>query len=247
MMGRKILIFLAVGAGTTVGVALLFHLFMTVLVGGRQITVPDVRGMREDAAARALGDHDLKYQIIGEEFSVDYPESTVSGQNPQPGQIVKQGRKIVVMMSKGGEFKDVPYCVGKPLRTARIILGKGGLLVGSVARVSLPGGYPEEVLSTEPLPGASVVRGSPVNILVNEGTKGPNLIIPDLRRQSYLGAKMKLERLGFFVQESSLDERFNPLRSRIVLHDPPVGHVVSRGDTVTLIISVPGEDKGESM
>ena len=246
-MGKKILIFLAVGTGTIVGIALLFHLFMTVLVGGRQITVPDIRGMREDVAASALGDHDLKYQVIGDEFSVEYPESTVSSQNPQPGQVVKQGRKIVVMMSRGGEFRDVPYCVGKPLRTARIILGKNGLLLGSVARVSMRGGYPEEVLSTEPLPGTGIVRGSPVNILVNEGSKGPNLIIPDLRQQSYLGAKMKLERMGFFVQESSLDERFNPLRSKIVLHDPPVGHVVSRGDTVTLIISVPGEDEGESL
>lgn len=246
-MGKKILVFLAIGAGTIVGVALLFHLFMTVLVGGGQITVPDIRGMREDAAASALSDHDLKCQVIGEEFSVEYAESTVSSQNPQPGQVVKQGRKIVVMISKGGEFKEVPYCVGKPLRTARIILGKSGLLVGSVARVSSPGGYPEEVLSTEPLPGTSVVRGSPVNILVNEGSKGPRLIIPDLRRQSYLGAKMKLERLGLFVQESSLDERFNPLRSRIVLHDPPMGHVVSRGDTVTLIISVPAEEAGESL
>ncbi len=246
-MGKKVIVFLAVGAGTIVGIALLFNLFMTVLVGGRQITVPDIRGLREDVAASALGDNSLKYQVIGDEFSVEYPESTVSSQNPQPGQVVKQGRKIVVMMSRGGEFKEVPYCVGKPLRTARIILGKTGLLVGNVTRVPSRGGYPEEVLSTEPLPGTGVVRGSPVNILVNEGSKGPNLIIPDLRRQSYLGAKMKLERLGLFVQESSLDERFNPLRSRIVLHDPPMGHVVSRGDTVTLIISVPGDDEGQSL
>jgi serine/threonine-protein kinase len=137
--------------------------------------------------------------------------------------------------------------VGKPLRTARIILGKSGLLLGSISRVSTQEGYPEEVLSSEPLPGASVVRGSPVNLLVNEGSRGPNLIMPDMRGQSYLGAKMKLERMGFFVQESSLDERFNALRSRIVLHDPPMGHVVSRGDTVTLIISVPGEDEGGSL
>jgi len=247
MMGKKILIFLAVGAGTIVGVALLFHVFMTVLVGGRQITVPDIRGMREDIAAAALDDNGLKYQVIGDEFSVEYPESTISGQNPQPGQVVKQGRKIVLMMSRGGEFKEVPYCVGKPLRTARIILGKTGLLLGNVTRVTARGAYPEEVLSTEPLPGTSVVRGCPVNILVNDGSKGPLMIVPDLRRKSYLGVKMKLERLGLFVQESSLDERFNPLRSRIVLHDPPVGHVVSRGDTVTLIIAVPEEVDGKSL
>jgi beta-lactam-binding protein with PASTA domain len=66
MMGKKVIVFLAVGAGTIVGIALLFNLFMTVLVGGRQITVPDIRGLREDVAASALGDNSLKYQVIGD-------------------------------------------------------------------------------------------------------------------------------------------------------------------------------------
>jgi beta-lactam-binding protein with PASTA domain len=246
-MGKRILIYLVAGIGTIAGIALLFNLFMTLFVGGRQVTVPDIRGLREDDAGALLRESGLKNEVLGEEFSMEYPESTVSTQNPPAGQVVKQGRKIVTMMSKGGEFRDVPYCVGKPLRTARIILERSGLIVGNISRVSKSRGYPEEVLSTEPLPGSKVVRGSLVNILVNEGTRRAKMLMPDLRRKSYLAVKMKLEQLGLFVQESSLDERFNPLRSRVVLHAPPAGHVVARGDTVTLIISTAQDDDDRSL
>jgi serine/threonine-protein kinase len=161
----------------------------------------------------------------------------VAEQNPLPGRVVKQGRKVLITMSKGGEFYDVPYCIGKPLRTARILIERAGFVVGSVARVPSLKGYREEVLSTEPLPGSSAVRGSLVNILVNHGAPDPRVILPDLKDRQYLPVKMRLERLGLLVKESNIDEEFNALRARVVLHRPPPGHVVSRGDTVLLVIS----------
>jgi hypothetical protein len=54
---------------------------------------------------------------------------------------------------------------------------------------------------------------------------------------------MQLEKLGLFVKESSIDEEFNALRARVVLHRPPPGHVVSRGDTVLLVISSRTEEE----
>jgi serine/threonine-protein kinase len=237
MKGRRSLIYLLVIAGTIAGVALLFHVFMTLFVGGRQVTVPDVRGLAEADAVAMLEDSGLKYELLGEEFSVEYPDSTVSSQTPAAGQVVKQGRKIVVMISRGGEFRDVPYCVGKPLRTARIILERAGLIVGNVSRVPTSRGYPEEVLSTEPLPGSRVVRGTLVNILVNQGSRDARVLLPDLRGKSYLAVKMKLERLGLYPDASGLDDRVNAYRSRVVMHEPPAGHIVARGDTITLILA----------
>lgn len=242
-MLRKTLIYAAVAIGTVAGIALVLNLAMSVFVGGRQVTVPDLRGLDEESAVTTLDNLGLRYELVEEHFSVEYPESTIADQNPLPGRIVKQGRKVLVTMSKGGEFYDVPFCIGKPLRTARIILERAGFMVGSVARVPSPGGYPEEVLSTEPMPGSRAVRGSLVNILVNDGKPDPRVILPDLRDHAYLPVKMRLERLGLFVKESSIDEEFNALRSRVVLQRPAAGFVVSRGDTVLLVIS--SRDKEE--
>ena len=237
-MLKRILTYLVIAVVTIVGMAFLLNLLMTLFVGGRQVTVPDVRGMEEGDAALILSDNGLRYEVIGEQFSVEYPESTVSLQDPPPGQVVKQGRKIVIMISKGGEYGDIPYCIGKPFRTVLIDLEQAGFYVGNVTRAPTSKGYPEEVLSTEPLPGRRAFKGSPINILVNDGPRKARVLLPDLRGESYITTKMRLERLGLFVRESNLDDEFNPLRSKIVMHEPPAGFIVSRGDTVNLIITV---------
>jgi beta-lactam-binding protein with PASTA domain len=237
-MLKRVLAYILIAIATIVGMAFLLNLLMTLFVGGRQVTVPDVRGMEEGDAALILSDNGLRYEVIGEQFSVEYPESTVSVQDPPPGQVVKQGRKIVVTLSRGGEYEDVPYCIGRPFRTVLIDLERAGFYVGNVTRAPSRKGYPEEVLSTEPLPGRQAVKGSPVNILVNDGPPRTRVLLPDLRGESYITVKMRLERLGLFVRESSLDDEFNPLRSKIVMHEPTAGHIVSRGDTVSLIITI---------
>lgn len=242
-MLRKALIYMAIGIGTVAGIALILNLAMSVFVGGRQVTVPDIRGLDMEGAVSALDQLGLRYELVDGHFSVEYPESTVADQNPLPGRIVKQGRKVLVTMSKGGEFYDIPYCVGKPLRTARIILERAGFMVGSVAKVPLPRGYPEEVLSTEPTPGSRAVRGSLVNILVNDGAPDPRVILPDLTDHAFLPVKMRLERLGLFVKETNIDEEFNALRARVVLQKPAAGFVVSKGDTVLLVISSRREEE----
>ena len=101
----------------------------------------------------------------------------------------------------------------------------------------------EEVLSTEPVPGSSAVRGSLVNILVNDGKPDPKVILPDLSDHAYLPVKMRLERLGLFVKETSIDEEFNALRSRVVLQRPAAGFVVTKGDTVLIVISARNEEE----
>jgi beta-lactam-binding protein with PASTA domain len=131
----------------------------------------------------------------------------------------------------------VPYCLGKTVRAVRIMLERAGLEVGEVSRVSSARSYPEEVISTEPLPGVPVVKGSRVNLLVSTGAAPTRVLLPDLRRKSSVSVKLSLERLGLYVTQSSLDEDFNPLRAYVVLHKPPRGAVVSRGDTVTLFVS----------
>ena len=87
------------------------------------------------------------------------------------------------------------------------------------------------------------MKGSLINILVNDGPPRARVLLPDLRNKAYLTVKMKLERLGLFVRESSMDDDFNPLRSRVVLHEPPAGFIVSRGDSVNLIISAKERDE----
>ncbi len=239
---RRVLIYLAIAVGTTVGIALVLNLVMTIVIGGRQVAVPDVRGMLQDRATAVLEQAGLRYEIDGERYSVEFPESTICDQHPVAGHVVKQGRTILLTMSKGAQFVDVPYCIGRPIRGAMIMIERAGLVVGQIAYASQLKGYPGEVISAEPQPGTRALKGSRINLLVNAGLPVARVILPDLRGELYLSTKMKLERLGLLVRESSLDREFNPLRSRILMHEPVAGSIVSRGDTIDLVISAEMEN-----
>ena len=234
---KKLLKYLLIAAAAIAGMAVVVNFGMLLVVGGRQVTVPDIRGLTEAEAREVLSDHSLRYEFRMDSYSIEYPESTVAEQDPLAGKVVKRGRKVWVTMSLGGEFEDVPYCLGRSVRASRIMLERAGLEVGAVSRVASARAYPDEVIGSEPLPGVPVVKGSRVNLLVSKGAAPRRVLLPDLRRKSAVSVKLSLERLGLYVKQSSLDEDFNPLRSYVVLHRPPRGAVVSRGDTVTLFVS----------
>jgi beta-lactam-binding protein with PASTA domain len=234
---KKLLKYLLIAAGVVAATAVILNFAMMLVVGGRQVTVPDIRGLGEAAAREALSDRGLNYEVRMDVYSIEYPESTVAEQDPLPGKVVKRDRKVWVAMSLGGEFQDVPYFLGKTLRASRIILERAGLEVGAVTQVSSKRTYTEEVMASEPVPGTPVVKGSRVNLLVSTGPPALRVLMPDLRGKSSISVKLSLERLGMFVKQSSLDDELNPLRSYVVLHEPPRGAVISRGDTVTLFVS----------
>jgi len=234
---KKLLKYFLIAAAIIAGGAVAINFGMLLVVSGRQVTVPDVRGLTEAEATEVLEDENLRYEFRMDAYSIEYPESTVAEQEPPAGRVVKRGRKVRVTLSLGGEFLDVPYCLGKAARAARITLERAGLEVGAVSRVASSRSYPEEVIGTEPQPGMPVVKGSRVNLLVSTGPAARRVLLPDFRRKSSVGVKLRLERLGIYVKQSSLDEDFNPLRSYVVLHKPPRGAVVARGDTVTLFVS----------
>ncbi len=234
---KKLIKYLLIAAAVVVGVAVAINFGMLLVVGGRQVTVPDVRGLTEAEAIEVLEGENLRYELRMDAYSIEYPESTVAEQDPLAGKVVKRGRKVWVTMSLGGEFLDVPYCLGKTARAARIVLERSGLEIGAVSRVASARSYPEEIIGTEPQAGMPVVKGSRVNLLVSTGPAAPRVLLPDLRRKSAVSVKLRLERLGLYVKQSSLDEDFNPLRSYVVMHKPPRGAVVARGDTITLFVS----------
>lgn len=236
-MLRKILTYLAILAASIVGIALVLNFVMAILVGGRQVDVPDVRGLSEEKATETLRHSGLKCKRLAEDYSNDYPESTVFIQDPQAGRTVKQGRKVFLTLSKGMELREVPLCSGKSLRAATMFLEKAGFVVGPVASASKSGSYPDDVLSTDPPPGSQAIRGSVVNVLVSTGEPKTRYLLPDLKGKYYLQARFQIERLGLVVNESGSERDLASLASRVIMQQPPPGFIVARGDTVTLMVS----------
>jgi beta-lactam-binding protein with PASTA domain len=236
-MVRRLLTYLAIFAAAILGVALLINFVMSVFVGGRQVDVPDVRGLSQKDAVAALDKSGLESECLGQEYSIDYPDSAVMIQDPPSGRTVKQGRKVFLTLSSGPELRDIPYCSGKTLRTAELFIERAGFTVGTVARVTRADTYADEVLATNPPAGTSGVSGTVVNILASNGPPRTKYILPDLKGKTYFVVRIQLERVGLAVRQAGDEADFGSLETKVLMQEPPPGFIVARGDTITLSVS----------
>ncbi|MGJ3192831.1 Stk1 family PASTA domain-containing Ser/Thr kinase [Paenarthrobacter sp. FR1] len=87
--------------------------------GPQPIPVPDVRGLAQDAAAKALQDVGLKAVIAPETVNdKTVPKGAIVSQAPANGTLIR-GEAVTLTVSKGPKMVKVPSFVGKQAKDAR--------------------------------------------------------------------------------------------------------------------------------
>ena len=84
----------------------------------QRIEVPNLVAMNVEEAAHELEEIDLKYVVIDSaNYNPNFPRKSVIEQNPEPGDFVKEKRKIYLTLNPSG-YKDVtiPEMYGKTRR-----------------------------------------------------------------------------------------------------------------------------------
>ncbi len=153
---------------------------MNAFTWGHTITVPDVRGKELTAAINQIRNSGLDIKVERQEHHPTVPENYIIGQSPAPGERVKGGRNVMVVVSLGSEEVAVPPVTDKVFRLAQVTLKSAGLELGEVARVNSPSPA-ETVILQAPAQGTVLQKGSEVDILVSAGGKGTRYVTPDLK------------------------------------------------------------------
>ncbi len=153
---------------------------MNAFTWGHTITVPDVRGKELTAAINQIRNSGLDIKVERQEHHPTVPENYIIGQSPAPGERVKGGRNVMVVVSLGSEEVAVPPVADKVFRLAQVTLKSAGLELGEVARVNSPSPA-ETVILQSPAQGTVLQKGSEVDILVSAGGKGTRYVTPDLK------------------------------------------------------------------
>jgi serine/threonine-protein kinase len=199
---------------------------------GSEVHVPEVIGLSEREAERALAAVDLKLSKISEQWSPDVPRGFISVQEPQPGGIVKRGRRISVVVSLGAQGTSVPVVDGSTERQAGIMLESAGLRRGKVARVYTDELGKDLVIASDP-PGETIVeQETVVDLLVSLGPPPRGYVLPDLTGRDLNGVARGLRDEGFAV---ALREGGPRQRSDVVgAQHPSPGHRVAPRDSIVL-------------
>ena len=138
----------------------------------KQVAVPDLVGMTEAGAAKALEQAGLKVGEVVSEESDAGPAGTVITQDPTAGTEVAEGELVALTVSSGASpspptTSTVPDVVGTTQADAEQMMAAAGFAVVVVDESSLtPAG---EVVSQSPTGGVIAQSGSTVKITVSTG------------------------------------------------------------------------------
>ena len=89
--------------------------------------MPDVTGQGLSEALDRLRTVGLDLEVRSFRYSQEVPENRIVRQSPEPGRIVKAGRGVGVVLSRGPERHPTPDVRGLSLEDARILLEEAGL------------------------------------------------------------------------------------------------------------------------
>jgi RHS repeat-associated protein len=143
---------------------------LVVSSGRPPVTVPDVTGLPQAAAAAELLATGLTTGEITLASSNTIPAGYVISQHPHEGENVPGGTAVDLVISSGGPQVTVPDVRGQMQQAAQSAIEAASLLLGSVTQASsatVPAG---KVITQTPAAGSSVPAGSIVSLVVSLGT-----------------------------------------------------------------------------
>lgn len=223
------------------GAALMNFVVMPLLIHQRgTVIVPDVRQMSEKQAEKFLSRTSLKMELQRRDHHPDVPEGFIISQRPRANESVKEGRTVAVVVSLGARTLTVPDIKGQSLRQGELSLSGGKLRAGRVARVLEETDVRERVVSCSPSPGAVVVEGTAVDILVGIGGRPKRYLMPDLAGQDLLFVKETLEKRGFRVSGVRYESRKDVYPNTVVDQTPKPGAMIREGDSIELVAAGSG-------
>ncbi len=209
---------------------------MRFAIRGSEVTVPTLVGMTVQEGNQLLGRSELRLKVESHRFHESVQSDRIISQTPSPGSTLKKNRNVRIVVSLGAKKVQVSDFRGESLRSTQIALLRRGLSVGITSGVHSETVEKDRVLSQDPPPQMQVSQAPLVNLLVSNGRRHREFLMPDL-------TGLNVDLLSNALTDAGL--RFGTLtyhslpgldRGTILKQYPPVGHKVVEGDLINLEI-----------
>ena len=212
-----------------------FFIMPRITGAGKNIAVPNLIGKPLVEAQKILLNQNFALGETKEVFDTVFPIGYVVGQKPLTGSIVKTGRKINLLVSKGVMKVKVPFLEQMTLEQGiRILtsLNINQIMVESLRSTTIPSG---KIIGIEPGPGTEVPVGTNLRIFISNGLSGM-FLMPMLVGLPINIANDSIISNGLVLggaQEMPSEEP----KGFVIVQYPEDGMRVRTGDTVRLIIA----------
>ncbi|WP_017570146.1 PASTA domain-containing protein [Nocardiopsis halotolerans] len=204
------------------------------------VELPDVVGVSTERAEERLSALGLDLAVRFDETYSDTVEAgAVAESTPAPGSAVERGAEVLLWVSVGPQFTEIPDVVGGTENEARDTLRQAGFTGIEIVQEHSAEEPPGTVLSTEPAPGEEGDREEPVVLHVSEG-----VIVPTLLGMSQEEAAGALAGLGLTVEVVEAHHETVPA-GEVSGQTPEPGTILPEEGGVTLTVSLGPEPEEE--
>ena len=214
---------------------LVSYVAFSLFVRGGVTPTPELLGLDEKEAEAMLADQGLRlaWSEEGDRYDDRVPAGHILMQRPRAGTLVKRGRTVTVVLSRGPQLIEVPEVIGEALQAAQVTLVAAGLRLGRT--VSVYGERPNGTVAAQrPAGGARAERDAAVDLFLSLEDSRQTFLMPDLVNHSYDEVRRFFTRRGFRLGRVSY-ETYDGIAPGTVLRQFPIaGHPLRRGDVIAL-------------
>lgn len=204
------------------------------------VELPDLTGFSPEMAEAELAALELDLSFdYADTYSDEVEPGEVALTDPAAGTELWGGESILLSLSVGPQYAEIPDVVGGTENDARNLLREAGFTVVEVVQEHSSDQAPGTVLSSVPEAGEDGDRDEAVTLHVSEGVLVPNLI--GMGQTEAAGA---LVGLGLSVALVEAAHETAP-EGEVSGQDPEPGAILPEGGTVTLTVSTGPEEAEE--
>lgn len=210
---------------------------------GEALAVPNTLAKRYEEAKEMLERQGLEVIKAGEMHDASLPFGYVVDQNPRPNRLVKEGRRVYLMISAGEREIQVPNLIGLSETNAIERLKSLGLRLGDIEYEYVPDELADVVIE-QSVPAQSHVRSSEsIDITVSLGEPTQNVTVPSLFGKTLEAARREIQKAGLQVGEIAYRVNNNFLPNTVLNQTPEPGDDVKFGDQVDLLVTTVSEQR----
>jgi eukaryotic-like serine/threonine-protein kinase len=197
------------------------------------VTIPNFTGFEKNSAVIALKEAGLKTGIISEGFNDYLASGIVSSQSPAPGEKVKSGTEVNLVLSKGREKITLPDLQGYDYSSAKSELESLGLNI-KIEKQTSDILSPGTVIVMSPEAGAEVNKNDV--IILTLSTKDQTIVVPNLVLMDFAQAEALLiaQNIGYEVSYITVD--YSIQKNSVVSQLPEPGETISVSEKVIVFV-----------
>ena len=228
---------LVAGALTIVAAIIALIAFRILEPTGSAVVLPRFAGMALADARREAASVNVNLRVVAHHPDSHAAKEVVLGQYPAPGEHVREGRTVDLIVSDGPTSSEVPSLSGLSLRDARVALGNAHLELGTVTEVRSNELAAGRILDQHPDAHSQAPEGSKVDVTVAQGRA--EVYVPRFVGLSLAFAQSAAHSIGVALAPPvwlPIAKNAKP-RGTVVAQDPLPGQPLSSTEKVTLSVS----------